>query len=165
MEIPRFHPVYVSATQETSLCHAPPARDTRLPSDSGWSASHFVAFRSPSLRSIRAAPDGSALPSVTGRPRPARRGRLGSGTAAAVAQSPSTKQAPLCAPPCGFFSVNAILTGAVYHPLGEMSRERAKWYDFLSFSPLTFPPAATKMVSYPLSANILREESAPCSSI
>ena len=50
-----------------------------------------------------------------GRTRPGHPGRLGSGTAAAVAQDTSTQCAPLCAPLRGFFSVHAILTGAEYH--------------------------------------------------
>ena len=40
-------------------CHASPVRDARLSSDSGWSAGRPAALRSPSLRSIRAAHDGS----------------------------------------------------------------------------------------------------------
>ncbi len=36
-------------------------RDARLPYDSGWSAGRYAALRSPSLRSIRAAPHASAL--------------------------------------------------------------------------------------------------------
>src|SRR5699024_9756510 len=47
-----------------SRCHGLPARDARLPSVSGWSAGRPAALRSPSLRSIRAAPDGSPLPGV-----------------------------------------------------------------------------------------------------
>ena len=42
-------------------CHAAPVRDARLPSDSGWSAGRCAALRSPSLRSIRAAHDGSVV--------------------------------------------------------------------------------------------------------
>ena len=42
-------------------CHASPAPDARLPSASGWCPG-LTALPSPSLRSIRAACDGSALP-------------------------------------------------------------------------------------------------------
>ena len=42
-------------------CHAAPAHDARLPSDSDWSAGRCAALRSSSLRSIRAVRDGSAL--------------------------------------------------------------------------------------------------------
>ena len=48
-----------------SRCHGLPARGARLPSVSGWSAGRPAALRSPSLRSIRAAPDGSPLLAVT----------------------------------------------------------------------------------------------------
>lgn len=64
-------------------------------------------------------------PPVTGRPRPARRGRLGSGTAAALRGTLPPLRVPLCAPLRGFFSVCAGLTGAVYHRAGEMSRPPA----------------------------------------
>ena len=43
--------------------HASPVRDARLPSASGWSPGRFASLRLPSLRSIRAAHDGSdAIP-------------------------------------------------------------------------------------------------------
>ena len=45
--------------QELRRYHASPVRDARLPFDSGWSAGRCAALRSPSLRSIRAAHDGS----------------------------------------------------------------------------------------------------------
>ena len=64
-------------TQRLS-CRASPVRNARLPSDSGWPAGCSAPLRSPSLRSIRAAHDGSTLSSDTGgkvsglrhRPRP-----------------------------------------------------------------------------------------------
>ena len=44
-----------------------------------------------------------------GRARPGHPGQLRSGTARRPAQGTRTKHAPLCAPPRGFFSVNAVL--------------------------------------------------------
>ncbi len=46
-------------------CHAAPVRHARLPSASAWSPPRNAGLRSASLRSIRAAHDGSALPSTT----------------------------------------------------------------------------------------------------
>ena len=47
-------------------CHASPVRDARLPSDPGWFPG-LTAHRSPSLRSIRAAHNGSALLGTSGK--------------------------------------------------------------------------------------------------
>lgn len=69
-------------------------------------------------------------PPVTGRPRPAHRGRLGSGTAAALRGTLPPLRVPLCAPLRGFFSVSANFTWEVYHPSEKLSRaspfQRAK---------------------------------------
>ena len=76
----------------------------------------------PSRRAYSVTSDRLCL-SVTGKPRPGRPGRLGSGTARRVSQGASTVRAPLCPPLCGFFSVNAGLTGEVYHGPGRVSRD------------------------------------------
>jgi len=57
----RYSRTQAAGCYGVSYCHALPAHDARLPSDSGWCPG-LAALPSPSLRFIRAVRDGSALP-------------------------------------------------------------------------------------------------------